>query len=181
MAQPAATLLIDIKAQTAKLQKDMRGVSNSIKSVENVSKSAMRSIQSLGVGLGVSLGLRKILEETGKQDAAIAQLNASIASTQAIAGKTSKELQDMAADFQRVTTFGDDAILEMQSVLLTFTKIRGEVFDDTTAAVLDLSTKLKTDLKSAAIQVGKALNDPVGGINQIVTGKHLTAYFGECE
>ena len=66
----------------------------------------------------------------------------------------------MAADLQQVTTYGDEAVLAMQAVLLTFTNIRGERFEQATTAILDMSAALGTSLQSAAIQVGKALNDP---------------------
>lgn len=52
----------------------------------------------------------------------------------------------------------------MQSQLLTFTKIGGDVVPRATEAILDLATKMGGDLKGAAVQVGKALNDPIKGI-----------------
>ena len=36
---------------------------------------------------------------------------------------------------------------------------------DTTMAVLDMATRMGTDLKSAALQLGKALNDPIKGLD----------------
>jgi hypothetical protein len=48
-------------------------------------------------------------------------------------------------------------------MLLTFTNIGKNVFPDTTKAVLDMATAMGTDLKSTAIQVGKAMQDPTQG------------------
>jgi len=48
--------------------------------------------------------------------------------------------------------------------LFTFTNVAGEQFARAQAAALDLSTRLNTDLKSSAIMVGKALNDPIQGL-----------------
>jgi len=52
----------------------------------------------------------------------------------------------------------------MQGVLLTFTQIKGDQFDAATVAILDMSQALGKDLQASALQVGKALNDPVKGM-----------------
>lgn len=113
------------------------------------------------------LGLKTIKLATDAfitQEKAVNQLNAVLKATKGISGKTSEELQNMAAALQQVTVFGDESIIEFQKLLLTFRNIRGEIFDRTIPAVLDLSTVLGTDLKSQAIQIGKALQDPVRGL-----------------
>lgn len=103
----------------------------------------------------------------GRQEQAIRQLEARIRSTGGASQLTSEELQKVATALQQVTTVGDEAIIELQGVLSTFTEIRGGEFIRATEAVLDLSTALGTDLRSAAIQVGKALNDPIKGITAL--------------
>ena len=60
-----------------------------------------------------------------------------------------------------------ETVHETENMLLTFTKIRGGVFRDATRAVIDMSVALGTDAKGAAIQVGKALNDPIKGITAL--------------
>ena len=124
----------------------------------------------LGIGAGV-LGtfalFSKILDKLAVQQEAVTQLNATLASTGEVAGWSSKELQDMAAQLQTVTAYGDEAIIKMQSVLLTFTKVRGDTFKEATVAVLDLSSKLGIDLQRSAIMVGKALQDPVLGMQNL--------------
>lgn len=103
-----------------------------------------------------------------KQAKAVAQLNAGLASTGNQVGYTSDELQRMASELQNITIFGDEEILEgVTSQLLTFTNIAGDAFDRTQVAALDLATRLGTDLKSAAIQLGKALNDPVANLSAL--------------
>jgi hypothetical protein len=57
--------------------------------------------------------------------------------------------------------------------LLTFTNVRNEagrgndIFDRATKTVLDMSTALGEDGKSASIQLGKALNDPIKGVTAL--------------
>ena len=53
------------------------------------------------------------------------------------------------------------------SQLQTFTNIAGNEFKRTQQAALDLATRLDGDLKSASIQLGKALNDPVANLSAL--------------
>lgn len=110
---------------------------------------------------------RGVIANTIRQEQAFAQLEARIRSTGGASGYTARELASMAAELQKVTTFGDEAIMEMQGLLLTFTKVGRETFPRAQRAILDVATAMGTDLKSAALQVGKALNDPVAGISAL--------------
>lgn len=96
---------------------------------------------------------------------AMAQVNASIASMGPAAGRTLPQLQAMAGKLQDVSLYDDDDILKkVTSTLLTFGKISGKTFDDAQLAAVNLTAKFGGDLQARAIQVGKALNDPVKGI-----------------
>ena len=68
---------------------------------------------------------------------------------------------------QKTTLFGDEATEQIQSILLTFTNVRTEIFDETIPAIQDMATKMGVDGKSAAIQLGKALNDPATGLSML--------------
>src|SRR5437899_10345755 len=52
-------------------------------------------------------------------------------------------------------------------MLLTFTNIGKNVFPQATKTVLDMSQALGQDAKSSAIQLGKALNDPITGVSAL--------------
>lgn len=110
---------------------------------------------------------RKTIEETEQAQAALAQMEAVLQSTGGAAGRSSRQLQDFATQMQRTTAFGDDAVIAMQSVLLTFTKIAGPEFDRAQIAIGDLATRMGGDLQGAAVQVGKALNDPINGVSAL--------------
>jgi len=72
--------------------------------------------------------------------------------------------------------FSDDAILGAQNVLATFTNIEGRNFGLATQSILDMSQALGMDLDSAAMQVGKALNDPIAGLSALSrSGVQFTA------
>lgn len=102
------------------------------------------------------------------QAKAIAQVEAGLNSTAGAVGYTSSQLQKLASDLQKNTLFGDEEILRGATAqLLTFTNITGKQFERTQKAALDLATRLDGDLKGAAIQLGKALNDPVGNLSAL--------------
>lgn len=99
--------------------------------------------------------------------AAEAALASRIESTEGAAGRTVEQLVEQAKELQKVTFFTDEQTAKGQEILLTFTNIRGEIFDRTIPAAQDLSTVFGQDLQASAVQLGKALNDPVQGITAL--------------
>ena len=138
-------------------------------------RSALGGLKSALGALGVAFGARQLvsfgtesIELFREQQKAIAQVEAGLKSTGNTAGFTSEQLQEMASALQKETIFGDEQILkDATAQLLTFTNISGEQFDRTQQAALDLATRLDGDLKSASIQLGKALNDPVANLSAL--------------
>jgi len=120
----------------------------------------------LGAG-ALYLAFKKIISATAEAQKAEAQLNAVIKSTGGVAGVTAEEMKKLATALQNTTLFEDDAIIAAESLLLTFTKVGGEVIPRATSAILDMSQAMGQDLKSSTIQVGKALNDPIAGISAL--------------
>lgn len=103
--------------------------------------------------------------------AADAQTRAAITSTGGIAGKTMDDLKAKADELENTTLFDADVTSGAQSLLLTFTKVRGAIFDEAIPAIQDMAQRMAgdgpADLKGASIQVGKALNDPIKGITAL--------------
>ena len=89
------------------------------------------------------------------------------------AGFTKKELLENATALQKLTRFGDETIIAMQTMLLTFKNIKGDEFRRATEAALDMATAeaavsgRTVDLTAASIRLGKALNDPILGITAL--------------
>jgi len=107
------------------------------------------------------------IEEASAWNSVIAQTEAVIKSTGSAAGLTATEMSNMAQAMSATngaSLFSDDAILGAQNVLATFTNIKGENFGSATQSIIDMSQALGIDLDGAAMQVGKALNDPIKGI-----------------
>jgi phage-related protein len=91
------------------------------------------------------------------------QLAAALQSTHDAVGMTAEQLNQLADGFEKTTAYSNDAVLGAENLLLTFTNIGGNVFPQATGAVLDMATAMHQDLRTTAIEVGKALQDPVKG------------------
>ncbi len=136
-------------------------------------KSAVGSMQALSTALGaltIGLGAAQIGEMISKykeQEQAERAVASVIKSTGEAAGLTTQQLENMAKGFESVSNYSDEAVLAGQKILLTFTNIKGDTFKDATKAMLDMSTVMGQDLQTTAIQLGKALQDPIKGVTAL--------------
>lgn len=101
------------------------------------------------------------------------QTNAVIKSTGGVANVSAKEVGNLATALSKKTGVDDDVIQSGENMLLTFTNVRNEVgrgndiFNQATRTVTDMSVALGQDTKSSAIQLGKALSDPIKGVTAL--------------
>jgi hypothetical protein len=101
------------------------------------------------------------------QRAELAKLAAVQKATGFASGFTTGELDDQARALSKLTGISKEAINRTQAVLATFKNVSGKEFEQATAAILDMSVVLDQDAKQGAIQLGKALNDPIAGITAL--------------
>lgn len=120
----------------------------------------------VGGALGALTG-GQFISASVEQEKSLAQLDAVIRSTGGAAGYTSRELATMASELQAVTSYGDEAVMSSQAMLLTFTRIGRDVFPKAQETILNVATAMNQDLKSSTVQIGKALNDPVAGLTAL--------------
>lgn len=98
-----------------------------------------------------------------------AQTDAVLKSTGNISGMTAGEIRKVASELSDMSGVEDEAIQKGENMLLTFTNVGKGVFPEATAAILDMNVAFEKsgkamDISDIAIQVGKALNDPIAGI-----------------
>jgi hypothetical protein len=125
------------------------------------------TLAGLAASIGAAAIFQRIAAETAEAEFATAQLNAALKSTRGVSGQTVQALAEHASALQVLSVYDDDVIAGAQAMLLTFTRISGDTFPKATEAVLNVAQAMGTDLKSAAIQVGKALNDPILGVSAL--------------
>lgn len=194
MAVDAGTIYSEVRILLDKLSADVKAVDTAFnkigKASEDVTKQSRSAFQKFGdffktniaaqiVGFNTFVGalragftfLQNFLGDSVKlweeQQAVIKQNETALKSTGAEAFITSKEMQDLATSLQQVTTFGDETILGAENLLLTFKSIGRDILPEVTERVLDVSTAMGQGLKESAIQLGKALNDPVEGLGAL--------------
>jgi hypothetical protein len=156
-----------VKASTDRLGDSFDATKAKAKAYDLTVGSLKDSLTGLVSGFAIIGVMQRFIKETADGEYAAAQLNAVLISTKGIAQQSADALNAHAMALSRTTVFGDDLITSAQALLLTFTKIQGDTFPKATAAVLDMASAMGTDLKSAAIQVGKALNDPILGVSAL--------------
>jgi hypothetical protein len=99
--------------------------------------------------------------------------SALIKTTGGAANLSASQVGALATSLSKYAAVDDELIQSGANVLLTFRNLRNEagkgndVFTRATKASLDLSTVLGGDMKSSALQLGKALQDPVKGITAL--------------
>lgn len=99
----------------------------------------------------------------------MAQTEAVIKSTGGAAGMSAQQVQELAGSLSAAagkSLFDDDDIQKGDNLLLTFTNIK-ETLPDATSVMVDMATAMHTDVSAGAIQLGKALNDPINGISAL--------------
>jgi hypothetical protein len=136
-------------------------------------EAAMKKLNLSAVAVGASIGvglvaaMKKLVTESIDGQNEQAQLAAALKSTASASGQTLTSLNAHADALRQTTAVTGDQIAAAQAMLLTFTKIGGDTFPKATQAVLDMAQAMGSDAKSAAIQVGKALNDPIAGVTAL--------------
>lgn len=157
-------LQLKFSANVAEITRDLSSIEKRFQqfssAVQTAGKAAVAGFALVGIGQAFG----KIVEGATSAEAALAQVEAAVKSTGGAAGITTKQIDEMANAMKRKTGVDDDAIKSMSSLLLTFTKINKDIFPETAKVIEDMSVRMKTDLNTSAIQVGKALQDPIKGV-----------------
>jgi len=160
-------LVVKIGADLSDFNSKMQAATDKIGDVGKKMQSIGSTLSVAVTAPIVALGAASVLA-FDKQAQGLAQVETAVRSTGMAAGFSVDELAKKAADLQKNSIFGDEQIMkEMTANLLTFTNIAGQEFDRTQQAAIDLATRMGTDLKSATIQLGKALNDPVANLSAL--------------
>lgn len=164
----SATLKIDIIA-------DAKGASKGLDEAGRGFSKMGAAAKLAGVAVAAMAG--KFLKDsvTGyREHNKIAAITAQVIKTTGGAAKISaKSVEKLADSIERKTGVDGDQIQAASNLLLTFTNVRNEVgknndiFNRATSIATDMSVALGTDAAGSAIQLGKALNDPIKGVSAL--------------
>jgi len=173
----AEQLTIKINADLSGLGSGLNDAARQVSSFGDTLKGAF-----LG-GLGADLaarafgaftsGITDAIHALAEVDRISGQTAAVIKSTGGAAGVAAADVTSLADSIERKTGIEAESIQKGQNLLLTFTNIKNaagannDIFNQATAIMADLGTAMGTDASGAAIQLGKALNDPTAGITAL--------------
>ena len=107
---------------------------------------------------GLISGFSTVIRLAGIQEQAEKKLEVAL-------GKTSKSLLDHASALQKVTTFGDEAIIGVQASLAAFIKNEDQI-KKATEATLDMAVAMGMDLKAAGDLVAKTLGSSTNAMSR---------------
>jgi hypothetical protein len=102
-----------------------------------------------------------------------AQTESVLKSTGTTANGTAKDIANLAGSLENLTATEAETIQEGANLLLTFKNIQNQagagndIFNQTTAAMVDVARAMGTNASTEAIRLGKALNDPIKGISAL--------------
>ena len=112
-------------------------------------------------------------DSLAQNEVLMAQTNSVIESMGGAAGKTADEVFDLANEISAMSGLAHENVVEGENMLLTFANITNQlgegndIFDQTTRIMADMSVATGQDMKGAALQLGKALNDPIAGLSAL--------------
>ncbi len=119
-----------------------------------------------GVAVGAALvaGLKSSITAAGQAEQSHLRLAAVLNATGYAAGLTKTELDNMAGGMKERLGISDGTLRESMAVLLTFKNVSRDSFAEALEVSADLAAVMQTDLKSAVLQLGKALESPDEGL-----------------
>ena len=141
-------------------------------------QGSVRSLGSNFAALGVALaGAGALIAKNVESLARIERINAQTAQTITSMGNAANisagQVEALAGRLEALTATEAESIQEGANLLLTFRNISNQagegnnIFDQTTAIMVDMGRALGEDAAGSAIRLGKALNDPITGLTAL--------------
>lgn len=112
--------------------------------------------------------LGEVVDAAQRQEDAINSLNAALRQSGDFSEAASQDLQDYASELQKITTFGDEAIIEQ----LAFAKSMGATTEQAkkiVAAATDMSAALNMDFNAAVRNITKTLGGLKGELGESIS------------
>lgn len=113
-----------------------------------------------------------LVKDASESRRVLAETEQAIKATGGVANVSAKDITTLADALSRKTGIDDEQIQSAENLLLTFRDVKNQVgdgndiFNQATKAVLDLSKQFG-GTEASAVQIGKALNDPIAGVSAL--------------
>jgi len=162
--------IIDVKKAvegSKKWNQATGSMETSTKKTDSAMKSLAKGISLVAVGYAGWRVIKFATKQMVEQERVLAQLSVGLKSTNFISGQTVEGIQKISASMQQQTGIANEEIEQIAAVGLSFTNITGKVFPEFLKISADVATRMGTDLQSTALQLAKALNDPVANLGAL--------------
>ena len=174
----AKSISIPVTGNTAPLRKSLTSAEKQLQRFKREAQANMKSAaQSFALAGAAAGGLAFTFYEGFQRAEQANQRVFAIAKSMRLfggeTGKVTRRLIELGDQLERETGLTAESIKETQAKLLTFSQIArtadeaGGAFDRATQAAIDLSAAGFGEVTSNAVQLGKALQDPIKGITAL--------------
>lgn len=188
MAGSTRTLTVDIVGDTSKLGKGLKSAERDAQRFHGKVtgtigvglKSIVTGAAAAGLALAGAQGLTKavgsVIDDWNAHNKVSGQTAAVLKSTGNAARVSQADIEGHADAIEKLSGMDDVAVQSGENMLLTFTNVKDTVanagdqfgiFTRATNIMADMSVALGEQAPQAALQLGKALNDPVKGISAL--------------
>ena len=167
MAIDVGTLVMKFDADDKNLKKGFNGIENGLK---NISKAA--AIGAAAVGAALVVIATKSIKLAEDQEKAEARLESIAKKVTRATDEQIESLKKLAAETQKLSTFGDEVLITGQSQLLSF-GLQADQVEQLTGSLADLLaankgiTATSDDAIGAANLLGKAFSGQAGALSRV--------------
>ncbi|MGD7734127.1 hypothetical protein ACQCX5_14385 [Propionibacteriaceae bacterium G57] len=175
-----STITLDVVAEVKKatagisdVNKNLGALQQTAASGASVFKGALAADAFTGAAQIIKGAVGDAWGAINEQQGLAAQTTAALTSTGNAAGVSVQGIRDLSDAIEAKSKLDAEAIHNGSNLLLTFTNIKNEagagndIFNQTTQIMADMATAMGSDPKAAAMQLGKALNDPIKGVGAL--------------
>lgn len=128
----------------------------------------LRGLRNIAIAaIGAAYAIKKMFDPFISDQGATARLQSVIDRTGGVSGFNVSSIKYMASQLQSKTGFDDTEIIDAATILSTNTNVREGIFKQALESAIDLSVVLQQDLKTSILQISKALENPIEGMQAL--------------
>lgn len=173
MAKKSLEIEMKIAADVSELKKAQIEI-NDFQRRMQTAFNQIRSGLTLNIGAGIGNRLAQIpslinssISAYARQEGAEANLAAAIRATGAQAKDAAESLKALASNLQSITTYGDEAILEMEALAVSL-GVPADKMRECIEGAIGLSKAFKVDFKTATVMAAEVLQGSTQKLNEYI-------------
>lgn len=152
-------------SQKVNIKVSAEGATKAKNELSGVNGAISKMGKAVGIASAAYFGAKGLISAFGSAIRLAGEQEAVEKKLEVALGKTSNELLNQASALQKVTTFGDEAIIGVQASIAAFTDSEEQI-KKATEATLDIATAMGMDLKAAGDLVAKTLGSSTNAMSR---------------